>query len=66
VRLIAAQIDAGVRSAHGRLSERSECLNISDRTGEPTPTVAKHRDAATRDITVAFQGHYSRFVDMAH
>jgi hypothetical protein len=28
--------------------------------------VAKHRNGATRDITVAFQGHYSRFVDMAH
>ena len=28
--------------------------------------VVKHRNGATRDITVAFQGHYSRFVDMAH
>ena len=28
--------------------------------------VAKHRNGPTRDLTVAFQGHYSRFVDMAH
>ena len=27
--------------------------------------LAKHRNGPTRDITVAFQGHYSRFVDMA-
>ena len=26
--------------------------------------VAKHRNGPTRDIMVAFQGHYSRFVDM--
>jgi replicative DNA helicase len=28
--------------------------------------VAKHRNGPTATITVAFQGHYSRFVDMAH
>lgn len=27
--------------------------------------VAKHRNGPTATITVAFQGHYSRFVDMA-
>jgi len=27
--------------------------------------VAKHRNGPTRQLTVAFQGHYSRFVDMA-
>jgi replicative DNA helicase len=26
--------------------------------------VAKHRNGPTDVITVAFQGHYSRFVDM--
>jgi len=26
--------------------------------------VAKHRNGPTDTITVAFQGHYSRFVDM--
>jgi replicative DNA helicase len=35
------------------------------RPGEADLIVAKHRNGPTRDITVAFQGHYSRFVDMA-
>ncbi len=38
----------------------------SARPGEADLIIAKHRNGATRDITVAFQGHYSRFVDMAH
>jgi replicative DNA helicase len=38
----------------------------STRPGEADVIVAKHRNGPTRDITVAFQGHYSRFVDMAH
>ncbi|MFC6154888.1 replicative DNA helicase [Nocardioides yefusunii] len=38
----------------------------SNRPGEADLLVVKHRNGATRDITVAFQGHYSRFVDMAH
>jgi replicative DNA helicase len=38
----------------------------STRPGEADIIVAKHRNGPTRDITVAFQGHYSRFVDMAH
>ncbi|WP_370250140.1 replicative DNA helicase [Nocardioides sp.] len=37
----------------------------STRPGEADLIVAKHRNGATRDIIVAFQGHYSRFVDMA-
>ncbi len=36
----------------------------STRPGEADIIVAKHRNGPTRDITVAFQGHYSRFVDM--
>jgi len=28
--------------------------------------VPQHRNGPTRDITVAFQGHYSQVVDMAH
>jgi replicative DNA helicase len=36
----------------------------SPRAGEADLIVAKHRNGPTRDITVAFQGHYSRFVDM--
>jgi replicative DNA helicase len=27
--------------------------------------VAKHRNGPTATVVVAFQGHYSRFVDMA-
>jgi replicative DNA helicase len=38
----------------------------SPRLGEADLLVAKHRNGPTRDVTVAFQGHYSRFVDMAH
>jgi replicative DNA helicase len=38
----------------------------STRPGEADMIVAKHRNGPTRDIVVAFQGHYSRFVDMAH
>lgn len=37
----------------------------SDRLGEADLIIAKHRNGATRDVVVAFQGHYSRFVDMA-
>ena len=36
----------------------------SDRAGEADFDVAKHRNGPTRAITVAFQGHYSRFADM--
>ncbi len=38
----------------------------SARPGEADIMVAKHRNGPTRDIVAAFQGHYSRFVDMAH
>jgi replicative DNA helicase len=38
----------------------------SARAGEADIIVAKHRNGPTRDVTVSFQGHYSRFVDMAH
>ncbi|MGW3091607.1 replicative DNA helicase [Streptomyces sp. NPDC001108] len=36
----------------------------SPRSGEADLIVAKHRNGPTATITVAFQGHYSRFVDM--
>ena len=36
----------------------------SPRAGEADVIVAKHRNGPTATITVAFQGHYSRFVDM--
>ncbi|MCC6270039.1 MAG: replicative DNA helicase [Microbacteriaceae bacterium] len=35
------------------------------RAGEADFIVAKHRNGPTRTITVAFQGHFSRFRDMA-
>jgi replicative DNA helicase len=38
----------------------------SPRAGEADIIVAKHRNGPTRDVVVSFQGHYSRFVDMAH
>jgi replicative DNA helicase len=37
----------------------------SPRAGEADIIVAKHRNGPTSTVTVAFQGHYSRFVDMA-
>ncbi len=37
----------------------------SPRAGEADLIVAKHRNGPTSTIVVAFQGHYSRFVDMA-
>jgi replicative DNA helicase len=37
----------------------------SPRAGEADFIVAKHRNGPTNTVTVAFQGHYSRFVDMA-
>jgi replicative DNA helicase len=38
----------------------------SPRAGEADIIVAKHRNGPTDNIVVAFQGHYARFVDMAH
>jgi replicative DNA helicase len=37
----------------------------STRPGEADLIVAKHRNGPTADLVLAFQGHYSRFVDMA-
>jgi replicative DNA helicase len=37
----------------------------SPRSGEADLIIGKHRNGPTATITVAFQGHYSRFVDMA-
>lgn len=37
----------------------------SPRAGEADFIVAKHRNGPTRTVTVAFQGHFSRFQDMA-
>ncbi len=49
------------------LLHRDDMYNASsDRSGEADFIVAKHRNGQTKPITVAFQGHYSRFVDMQH
>jgi replicative DNA helicase len=37
----------------------------SPRAGEADLIVAKHRNGPTATVTVAFQGHFSRFADMA-
>ena len=37
----------------------------SPKAGEAELIVAKHRNGPTKSLQVAFQGHYSRFVDMA-
>lgn len=37
----------------------------SPRAGEADLIIGKNRNGPTADVTVAFQGHYSRFVDMA-
>ena len=37
----------------------------SPRAGEADFIIAKHRNGPTATVTVAFQGHYSRFQDMA-
>ena len=37
----------------------------SPRAGEADLILAKNRNGPTGTVTVAFQGHYSRFVDMA-
>lgn len=38
----------------------------SPRAGEADFIVAKNRNGPTRTVVTAFQGHYSRFVDMQH
>jgi replicative DNA helicase len=62
--------------AHNSLEQDSDMVILlhredayereSPRAGEADLIVAKHRNGPTATITVAFQGHYSRFVDMAH
>ena len=37
----------------------------TQRAGEADLIVAKHRNGPTDTIVVAFQGHYSRFTNMA-
>jgi replicative DNA helicase len=48
------------------LLHREDAYDLeSPRAGEADFIVAKHRNGPTAVVTVAFQGHYGRFVDMA-
>jgi replicative DNA helicase len=47
------------------LLHREDAYDRDARPGEADFIVAKHRNGPTKTVTVAFQGHYSRFVDMA-
>ncbi|WP_336923465.1 replicative DNA helicase [Aquipuribacter sp. SD81] len=48
------------------LLHREDAYDKDVRPGEADFIVAKHRNGPTDTITVVFQGHYSRFMDMAH
>ena len=48
------------------LLHRPDAFERDDpRGGEADLILAKHRNGPTKDVPVVFQGHYSRFVDMA-
>lgn len=47
------------------LLHRDEVYDRETRKGEADFILAKHRNGPTGNVTVAFQGHYSRFADMA-
>ncbi|WP_203567730.1 replicative DNA helicase [Aestuariimicrobium ganziense] len=46
------------------LLHREDLYDKDSRPGEADMIVAKHRNGPTKTVSVAFQGHYSRFVDM--
>src|SRR5690625_981092 len=48
------------------LLHREDAYDSESRPGEADIIVAKHRNGPTDVITVTFQGHYSRFHDMAY
>ncbi|MGH3447889.1 MAG: replicative DNA helicase [Nocardioidaceae bacterium] len=62
-------------AAHNSLEQDSDMVLLlhredvyereSTRPGEADLIVAKHRNGPIADLVLAFQGHYSRFVDMA-
>jgi replicative DNA helicase len=47
------------------LLHRDSVYDKENRPGEADLIVAKHRNGPTATIEVAFQGHFSRFTDMA-
>ena len=55
----------GAGRGHGDPAAPPRPLRDGSRpAGEADFIVAKHRNGPTDEITVAFQGHYSRFADM--
>lgn len=46
------------------LLHREDAYDRETRPGEADLILAKNRNGRTADVTVTFQGHYSRFVDM--
>lgn len=47
------------------LLHRDSVYDADTRPGEADLIVAKHRNGPTKTINIAFQGHFSRFADMA-
>jgi replicative DNA helicase len=47
------------------LLHRESVYDADSRPGEADLIVAKHRNGPTATIEIAFQGHFSRFADMA-
>ena len=47
------------------LLHREDMYERESRPGEADLIVAKHRNGPTAELVLAFQGHFSRFVDMA-
>ena len=58
------------RARSSRTPTWSSCCTATSadpgREGEADVIVAKHRNGPTKDIVLAFQGHYSRFANMAN
>ena len=48
------------------LLHRDDVSDHEPASGEADIIVAKHRNGPTKDIVLAFQGHYSRFANMAN
>ncbi len=48
------------------LLHREDVYDRESRQGEADLIVAKHRNGPIKDLVLAFQGHYSRFTDIAH
>ena len=54
-----------VREVDGLFEGAHVGVQVEEREGEADVIVAKHRNGPTKDIVLAWQGHYSRFGNMA-